>query len=74
MAGQRNRTDVTEREAPPAGESAGDRFRRVTAATVRAIARRPEAGVVFAPTHHGLHGTEVRLPPPPRDMPAHEVA
>jgi cobaltochelatase CobT len=56
------------------GESAVEAFRRVTAAAMRAIARKAELNVTFAPGQHGLAGTEARLPLPARDLPAPEVA
>jgi len=56
------------------GESAVEAFRRVTAAAMRAIARKSELNVSFAPGQHGLAGTEARLPLPARDLPAPEVA
>ena len=49
-----------------------DEFRRVTAAAVRAIARQPEATVTLGADEAQLHGTEVRLPLPSRDLPADE--
>ncbi|MFZ5792666.1 MAG: cobaltochelatase subunit CobT [Pseudomonadota bacterium] len=55
-------------------ESAVEGFRRVTAATMRAIARRTEINVTFAPGQHGLSGAEARLPLPARDLPTAEVA
>jgi cobaltochelatase CobT len=55
-------------------ESAVEGFRRVTAATMRAIARRTEINVTFAPGQHGLAGNEARLPLPARDLPLAEVA
>jgi cobaltochelatase CobT len=55
-------------------ESAVESFRRVTAAAMRAIARKTELNVTFAPGQHGLAGTEARLPLPARDLPRTEVA
>jgi cobaltochelatase CobT len=55
-------------------ESAVEGFRRVTAAAMRAIARKTELNVTFAPGQHGLAGTEARLPLPARDLPKTEVA
>jgi cobaltochelatase CobT len=55
-------------------ESAVEAFRRVTAAAMRAIARKTELNVTFAPGQHGLAGTEARLPLPARDLPKTEVA
>jgi len=51
-----------------------DRFRRTTAATIRAIAERDDIDATFAPGPPGVTGTEVRLPLPSRDLPAGEVA
>jgi len=50
-----------------------ERFKRSTAATVRAVAREPEVGVAFHPSGQGLSGEEVRIVPPPRDLPHEEV-
>ncbi|QEX19196.1 cobaltochelatase subunit CobT [Hypericibacter terrae] len=55
-------------------ESAVESFRRVTAAAMRAIARKTELNVTFAPGQHGLAGNEARLPLPARDLPKAEVA
>ncbi|MGH6880503.1 cobaltochelatase subunit CobT [Hypericibacter sp.] len=55
-------------------ESAVESFRRVTAAAMRAIARKTELNVTFAPGQHGLAGNEARLPLPARDLPKIEVA
>ncbi|MEE8277002.1 MAG: cobaltochelatase subunit CobT [Alphaproteobacteria bacterium] len=49
-------------------------FRRVTAAAMRAIARRPDLTVAFAPESPGLRGSEARLPLPSRDLPHGEVS
>jgi cobaltochelatase CobT len=49
-------------------------FRQVTAATSRAVSRRPDLTVSFTPEATGLHGNDLRLPLPPRDLPAAEVA
>jgi cobaltochelatase CobT len=59
---------MTEREGPI------DLFKRVTGAAVRAIARRDDITVTFAAGQHGLFGTEARLPPPSRELPATELA
>ncbi|MBC6404575.1 MAG: cobaltochelatase subunit CobT [Rhodospirillales bacterium] len=50
-----------------------ERFKRSTAATVRAVAREPEVSVAFHPSGQGLSGEEVRIVPPPRDLPHEEV-
>jgi cobaltochelatase CobT len=49
-------------------------FKRATAATLRAIAERDDLAVAFGPEAAGLSGTRVRLPNPPRDLPAEEAA
>jgi len=49
-------------------------FKRATAATLRAIAERDDLAVAFGPEAAGLTGTRVRLPNPPRDLPAEEAA
>jgi cobaltochelatase CobT len=55
-------------------ESPLERFKRTTAATVRAIAEREDVTVGFHPSGQGLAGNEVKLQPPPRDLPLAEVA
>ncbi|GAB5470826.1 MAG: cobaltochelatase subunit CobT [Rhodospirillales bacterium] len=50
-----------------------ERFKRTTAATVRAVARKPDITVGFNPSGQGLVGDEVKLSPPPRDLPHEEV-
>ncbi len=54
--------------------SPAELFKRATAATLRAIAERDDLTVAFGPEAAGLSGTRVRLPNPPRDMPADEAA
>ncbi len=49
-------------------------FRQLTGAATRAIARRPGLTIAFSPEPAGVHGGEVRLPVPSRDLPAREVA
>jgi cobaltochelatase CobT len=49
-------------------------FKRATAATLRAIAERDDLAIAFGPEAAGLTGTRVRLPNPPRDLPAEEAA
>src|ERR1700756_194171 len=49
-------------------------FKRATAATLRAIAERDDVTVGFGPEAAGLSGSRVRLPTPPRDLPAEEAA
>ncbi len=50
-----------------------ERFKRTTAATVRAVARKPDITVAFHPSGQGVVGDEVKLSPPPRDLPHEEV-
>jgi len=49
-------------------------FKRATAATLRAIAERDDVTVGFGPEAAGVSGTRIRLPNPPRDLPADETA
>jgi len=49
-------------------------MRVVTAATLRAIARRPDLTLAFTPDPPHLAGSEARLPLPTRDLPLDEVA
>jgi cobaltochelatase CobT len=49
-------------------------FKRATAATLRAIAERDDVTVGFGPEAAGASGSRVRLPNPPRDLPAEEAA
>src|SRR5215471_17149556 len=49
-------------------------FKRATAATLRAIAERDDVIVGFGPEPAGQSGARVRLPNPPRDLPAEEAA
>src|ERR1700751_5328027 len=49
-------------------------FKRATAATLRAIAERDDVTVGFGPDEAGVSGTRIRLPNPPRDLPAEETA
>src|SRR5271155_4249913 len=49
-------------------------FKRATAATLRAIAERDDVTVGFGPEAAGLSGSRVRLPNPPRPLPAGEAA
>ena len=51
-----------------------ERFKRATAATLRALARDPDIQVAFTPSAQGLHGTEARLPMPGRDLMHEDVA
>ena len=58
---------MTDRENPL------ERFKRTTAATVRAVARKPDITVGFHPSGQGVVGDEVKLSLPPRDLPHEEV-
>jgi cobaltochelatase CobT len=49
-------------------------FKRATAATLRAIAERDDVTVGFGPEPAGLSGARVKLPNPPRDLPAEDTA
>src|SRR5215469_11959021 len=49
-------------------------FKRATAATLRAIAERDDVTVGFGPEPASASGARVRLPNPPRDLPAEDVA
>src|SRR5215831_1173865 len=49
-------------------------FKRATAATLRAIAERDDVTVGFGPEQAGVAGARVRLPNPPRDLPAEDAA
>ena len=49
-------------------------FKRATTATLRAIAERDDVTVGFGPEAAGVSGTRIRLPNPPRDLPAEETA
>ena len=51
-----------------------EEFRRVTGATMRAIAEQGEVQASFAPGPANLLGSEARLPLPARHLPAAEVA
>ena len=57
-----------------ASDAPVDEFRRVTAAAVRAIARRPDVTVTLGADEAQLHGSEVRLPLPSRELPREEVS
>ena len=55
------------------GEIPIERFKRATAATLRALARDPEIQVAFTPNAQGLQGKEARLPMPGRDLKHEDV-
>ena len=50
-----------------------EEFRRITAASMRAISRNAELSVTFSPDSSTLQGDEARLPLPSRDLPYEEV-
>jgi cobaltochelatase CobT len=56
------------------GEVPLERFKRATAATLRAISRDPEVQVAFTPSAQGLQGKEARLPMPGRDLAYEDVS
>jgi cobaltochelatase CobT len=74
VANASGRDNKSEREAASESETPLDRFRRMTGAATRAISRRDDINVSFSPTHHGLQGSELRLPLVGRDLPSDEVA
>jgi len=51
-----------------------ERFKRATAAVIRAIAERADLTASFAAGQFGMSGTEAKLPLPGREMPENEVA
>ncbi|HXV24224.1 MAG TPA: cobaltochelatase subunit CobT [Alphaproteobacteria bacterium] len=51
-----------------------ERFKRATAAAMRAIAERDDLTASFAAGQYGLNGTDAKLPLPGRDLPLSEVA
>ncbi|WP_207457097.1 cobaltochelatase subunit CobT [Azospirillum sp. SYSU D00513] len=55
-------------------ESPVEAFKRSTAATVRAMARRPEVQVGFSSEPSGVAGARVRVPVPARDLNPQDVA
>jgi cobaltochelatase CobT len=55
-------------------ESPTENFKRVTAATMRAVSHKPELTVDFTPDQPRVRGTRARMQPPSRAMPADEVA
>ncbi len=56
------------------GEVPLERFKRSTAATLRAISGDPEIQVAFTPSAQGLQGKEARLPLPGRDLAYEDVS
>ncbi|HLS68838.1 MAG TPA: cobaltochelatase subunit CobT, partial [Kiloniellales bacterium] len=55
-------------------ESVIERFKRVTGATMRALAEHEEVNVEFTAGGHGISGSEARLPQPGRELPPEDVA
>ena len=51
-----------------------ENFKRATAATLRAIAERDDVTVGFGPEPASASGTRIKLPNPPRDLPAEDAA
>jgi cobaltochelatase CobT len=56
------------------GEPPIERFKRATAAVMRAIAERADLTASFAAGQFGMAGTEAKLPLPGRELPENEVA
>ncbi len=56
------------------GETPIERFKRATAAAMRAIAQRDDLTASFAAGQFGLAGSEAKLPLPGRELPQGEVA
>ena len=50
-----------------------EQFKRATSSTARAMAKDGELSVVFSTNGRGLHGEELRLPTPAKDLPAQDV-
>ena len=57
-----------------APEDRVERFRRVTGATMRAIARKPDLTAEFGAEETGIKGNEAHLPAPSRELPVEERA
>ncbi|MCG8544112.1 MAG: cobaltochelatase subunit CobT, partial [Alphaproteobacteria bacterium] len=55
-------------------QSTLENFKQATAATLRAIARRDDIEVSFSNEPPGMSGNRARVPIPPRDLPAEDVA
>ncbi|MDA8230427.1 MAG: cobaltochelatase subunit CobT [Magnetospirillum sp.] len=65
----RNGSGIPADPVDPGGEDApADLLRRTTAAALRAIAGSAEVSVSYAAGAASVHGTEVRLPAPPRQL------
>src|SRR5258708_7684606 len=59
---------------PKPNDGPVEAFRKVSAATMRAVSHGPAVQVTFAPEGASLRGAEARLPMPSRDLPPNEVA
>ena len=55
-------------------DSPAEAFKRVTAATMRAVSHKPDLAVDFTPDQPRVRGLRARLQPPSRNLPADEVA
>jgi len=55
-------------------DTPAEAFKRVTAATMRAVSNKPELSVDFTPDPARVRGMRARLQPPSRDLPSDEVA
>jgi cobaltochelatase CobT len=55
-------------------DSPAEAFKRVTAATMRAVSHKPELAVDFTPDQPRVRGLRARLQPPSRNLPTDEVA
>jgi cobaltochelatase CobT len=55
-------------------DSPAEAFKRVTAATMRAVSHKPDLTVDFTPDQPRVRGLRARLQPPSRNLPPEEVA
>jgi len=70
----RSSSDKADSAMSGGGELPIERFKRATAAVMRAIAERADLTASFAAGQFGMSGTEAKLPLPGREMPKNEVA
>jgi cobaltochelatase CobT len=70
----RSSSDKADSAMSGGGELPIERFKRATAAVIRAIAERADLTASFAAGQFGMSGTEAKLPLPGREMPENEVA
>ena len=70
----RSSSDKADSAMSGGGELPIERFKRATAAVMRAIAERADLTASFAAGQFGMSGTEAKLPLPGREMPENEVA